>query len=89
MVLLKTIFLATAVFLSTTHVHINAAPVKLNKRLLLPNAVQANDIDGAHLLMKNDVDTTKLIKNAFLLLSKPRGYYDGISACLSMGDGKP
>ncbi|KAF9177844.1 hypothetical protein BGZ50_008309 [Haplosporangium sp. Z 11] len=87
MILLKTIFLATAVFLSTTHVHINAAPVKLNKRLLLPNAVQANDIDGAHLLLKNDVDTTKIIKNAYLLLSKPRGYYDGINACLSMGDG--
>ncbi|KAG0222910.1 Carboxylesterase family-domain-containing protein [Mortierella sp. GBAus27b] len=87
MILLKTILSAAAVLLLSCHVDIEAAPVKLKKRLLLPNAPLASDIDGAHLLLKNDVDSSKIIKDAYLLLSKPRNYYDGMSACLSMGDG--
>lgn len=39
-------------------------------------------------LMQNDADTTYLIKNAYVLLSKPRSYWDGIATCLKMGDGK-
>jgi len=87
MVLLKTIFSAAAVLFTTTQVFVNAAPAKLDKRLLLPTAPSATDIDGAHLLLVNDVDSSKLIKNAYVLLSRPRGYYDGMGACLSMGDG--
>ncbi|ORZ16677.1 Carboxylesterase family-domain-containing protein [Lobosporangium transversale] len=45
----------------------------------------ASDIGGAHLLLENDVDSSTA-KHAFLLLSKPRGYYDGMEACASMGD---
>ncbi|KAF9437351.1 hypothetical protein BGZ76_001117 [Entomortierella beljakovae] len=86
MVLLKTVLGAVTLFLSA-QVQINAAPAKFDKRVLLPTAPLASDIDGAHLLLKNDVDSSKIIKNAFLLLSKPRNYYDGMSACTSMGDG--
>lgn len=85
MVLLKTILSAVAVLLVTSQVQ--AAPAKLDKRLLLPTAPSATDIDGAHLLLQNDVDSSKIIKNAYVLLSRPRGYYDGMNACLSMGDG--
>ncbi|KAG0351812.1 hypothetical protein BGZ54_003081, partial [Gamsiella multidivaricata] len=62
----------------------NAAPIK--KRDLNASAPLASDIDGAHLLLLNDVDSSTA-KNAFLLLSKPRGYYDGMSACNTMADG--
>jgi hypothetical protein len=65
---------------------VEAAPTKLRKRALNASAPLASDINGAHLLLLNDVDSSKG-KNAFLLLSKPRGYYDGMSACDSMGDG--
>ncbi|KAK3808426.1 MAG: Alpha/Beta hydrolase protein [Benniella sp.] len=85
MILLKSILSAAAVLLLSCHV--DAVPVKLQKRLLLPTAPKASDIDGAHLLLKNDVDSSNIIKNAYLLLSKPRDYYSGMNACLSMGDG--
>ncbi|CAO3569853.1 unnamed protein product [Mortierella alpina] len=86
MILFKTILSAVAVFLLSSQTE--AAPTKkIEKRLLLPTAPLASDIGGAHLLLKNDVDSKNIIKNAYLLLSKPRGYYDGINACLSMGDG--
>ncbi|KAG0052511.1 hypothetical protein BGZ83_002496 [Gryganskiella cystojenkinii] len=65
----------------------DAAPVRHQKRALLPTAPLASDIDGAHLLLKNDVDSANIIKNAYILLSKPRNYYNGMNACLSMGDG--
>jgi acetylcholinesterase len=88
MILLKSILSAAAVLLLSCHVDIDAVPVKLQKRLLLPTAPKASDIDGAHLLLKNDVDSSNIIKNAYLLLSKPRDYYSGMNACLSMGDGE-
>ncbi|KAG0098029.1 hypothetical protein BGZ93_001321 [Podila epicladia] len=88
MVLIKTLVsVLTAVLLAA---YVDTAPIKtpvLEKRLLLPNAPLASDIDGAHLLLKNDVDSKNIIKNAYLLLSKPRDYYAGINTCLSMGDG--
>ncbi|KAF9912795.1 hypothetical protein EC991_008657 [Linnemannia zychae] len=56
------------------------------KRLMLPDAPLASDIDGAHILLKNDLDSLS-VKRPFLLLSKPRDYYAGMSACASMGDG--
>jgi len=84
---LKTIFPLMALVLIAVQDTVVAAPTKNTKRLLLPTAPTASDIDGAHLLIKNDVDTTYIIKNAFVLLSKPRTYWDGMSACLSMGDG--
>ncbi|KAG0196345.1 hypothetical protein BGX33_001757, partial [Mortierella sp. NVP41] len=87
MVLLKAIFSAVAVLLVTSQVHVEAAPAKIDKRLLLPTAPSATDIDGAHLLLLNNVDSSNIIKNAYVLLSKPRGYYDGMNTCLSMGDG--
>ncbi|KAF9924597.1 hypothetical protein FBU30_005445, partial [Linnemannia zychae] len=85
MVLFKSILSAIAVLLVTSQVQ--AAPTKIDKRLLLPTAPSATNIDGAHLLLKNDVDSSNIIKNAYILLSRPRGYYDGMDACLSMGDG--
>lgn len=91
MALLKTIFSAIAAVLVLTvqMSSVNAAPTtKINKRLLLPTAPLASDVNGAHLLIMNDVDSTNIIKNAYMLLSQPRGYYDGMSACLSMGDGE-
>lgn len=89
MVLLKTILSAVAVLFVTSQVQVQAAPAKLDKRLLLPTAPSATEIDGTHLLLQNDVDSSKIIKNAYVLLSRPRGYYDGMNACLSMGDGMP
>ncbi|KAG0256959.1 hypothetical protein BGZ95_005365, partial [Linnemannia exigua] len=63
-----------------------AAPAPIEKRALSGSAPLASDINGAHLLLLNDVDS-ETGKNAFLLLSAPRGYYDGMSACSAMGDG--
>ncbi|KAF9299917.1 hypothetical protein BGZ74_008501 [Mortierella antarctica] len=85
--ILKNIVAALSVALMTAEVLVEAVPVKVDKRLLLPTAPLASDIGGAHLLLKNDVDSSNFIKNAYLLLSKPRDYYAGINACLSMGDG--
>ncbi|KAF9207523.1 hypothetical protein BGZ49_000261 [Haplosporangium sp. Z 27] len=87
MVHLKTIFSATVVVLLSLQVFVEAAPTKFKKRLLLPTAPLASDINGAHLLIKNNVDSNPVIKNAYVLLSNPRNYYDGMSACTSMGDG--
>ncbi|KAG0355889.1 hypothetical protein BG005_005192 [Podila minutissima] len=85
--ILKNIVAALSVALMTAQILVEAVPVKVDKRLLLPTAPLASDIGGAHLLLKNDVDSSNFIKNAYLLLSKPRDYYAGINACLSMGDG--
>ncbi|KAF9963179.1 hypothetical protein BGZ65_005363 [Modicella reniformis] len=85
MVTLKYILTTLAVLLVTLQIT-DAAPAKIRKRGLNTSAPLASDIDGAHLLLVNDVDS-QTGKNAFLLLSKPRGYYDGMSACDSMGDG--
>ncbi|KAF9409099.1 hypothetical protein BGZ94_002080 [Podila epigama] len=90
MALLKNLVTVLTVALLATQAPVDAAPIHkptVEKRLLLPTAPLASDIDGAHLLLKNDVDSSNVIKNAYLLLSKPRGYYAGIEACLSMGDG--
>ncbi|ORZ16673.1 Carboxylesterase family-domain-containing protein [Lobosporangium transversale] len=93
MVLLKPVSTALAVWLAVAHFQVlDAAPTPPTaasppvKRALLSTAPLASDISGAHLLMENDVDSSTA-KHAFLLLSKPRGYYDGMKACLSMGDG--
>ncbi|KAG0259229.1 hypothetical protein DFQ27_004180, partial [Actinomortierella ambigua] len=60
----------------------------LEKRaLLLPTAPSNDDIGGAHLLIKDLAQSDPVVKNAFMLLSKPRSYWDGMNACLSMGDG--
>ncbi|GJJ77780.1 hypothetical protein EMPS_10139 [Entomortierella parvispora] len=90
MTLLKTIFSAVsaALVLSVQMSSIDAAPTgKINKRLLLPTAPLASDVNGAHLLLKNDVDSGNIIKNAYILPSQPRDYYSGMTSCLSMGDG--
>ncbi|KAG0229860.1 hypothetical protein BGW42_001325 [Actinomortierella wolfii] len=68
---------------------ISAAPTptrRLAKRLDA-GAPLASDIGGAHLLIKDLAQSDPIIKNAYLLLSKPRGYYDGMSACSAMGEG--
>ncbi|KAF8976383.1 hypothetical protein BGZ46_008314 [Entomortierella lignicola] len=49
-------------------------------------APKANDINGTHLLLLNDVDTSTP-KNAFILLSTPKNYNDGANACDVFGDG--
>ncbi|KAK3824068.1 MAG: hypothetical protein J3R72DRAFT_22671 [Linnemannia gamsii] len=68
--------------------HTNAAPTKNpDKRLMLPLAPLASAVNGASIILENDVDSSK-VKHSFLLLSQPRGYYAGMDTCLSMGDGK-
>lgn len=84
---LFTLFFAT--FIHNT----NAAPAppplgnSFKKRLMLPNVPLASDINGAHILLKNDLDSMAP-KYSFLLLSHPRDYYAGMAACASMGDGE-
>ncbi|KAG0066469.1 hypothetical protein BGZ90_001396 [Linnemannia elongata] len=70
---------------------VSAAPTSvkiassINKRLLVSRAPTAETIDGAHILLKNDVDTSTT-QYSFLLLSKPQNYYDAADACKSMSD---
>lgn len=64
-----------------------ASSTNLNKRLLVSSAPEADTIDGAHILLMNDVDTSTP-KFSFLLLSKPRSYYEAAAACESMSDSK-
>jgi acetylcholinesterase len=66
---------------------LHAAPTpKVEKRLLSSLAPVASAINGVSIILENDVDSSKP-KYSFLLLSQPRGYYDGMNSCLSMGDG--
>ncbi|KAF9281667.1 hypothetical protein BGZ68_006504 [Mortierella alpina] len=64
-----------------------AAPtVNAYKRLLFgSNTPSADTIDGAHILLQNDVDSAT-DKHSFLLLSKPRSYMDAAKACRDMHD---
>ncbi|GJJ77779.1 hypothetical protein EMPS_10138 [Entomortierella parvispora] len=89
MVLFRSVLSAVAVLLVTLHQVADSAPVKKTFRkrdVLNPLAPLASDIDGAHLLLLNDVDSST-VKNAFVYLSMPRDYYSGMTACDSMGDG--
>lgn len=97
---LRASFLLTVLsilFLAAIIHNANAAPVppplakavgsSFKKRLILPNAPLASDINGAHILLKNDLGSMAP-KYSFLLLSHPRDYYAGMAACASMGDGE-
>lgn len=66
-----------------------AAPSAIvEKRLLFTSeAPSADTIDGAHILLQNDVDSAT-DKHSFLLLSKPRNYMNAATACQDMLDGK-
>ncbi|KAF9324182.1 hypothetical protein BGZ91_003115 [Linnemannia elongata] len=87
MVVLKQILSSAVALLATLQISFAApAPTVVEKRSLSSSAPLASDINGAHLLLLNDVDS-ETAKNAFLLLSAPRGYYDGMSACSALGDG--
>ncbi|KAH7026977.1 Alpha/Beta hydrolase protein [Linnemannia elongata] len=87
MVVLKQILSSAVALLATLQISFAApAPTVVEKRSLSSSAPLASDINGAHLLLLNDVDS-ETSKNAFLLLSAPRGYYDGMSACSALGDG--
>ncbi|KAG0248367.1 hypothetical protein DFQ27_000950, partial [Actinomortierella ambigua] len=68
---------------------ITAVPTPTNRlaKRLDTGAPFAGDVGGAHLLIKDLAQSDPVIKNAYLLLSKPRGYYDGMTACSSMGEG--
>ncbi|KAF9915798.1 hypothetical protein FBU30_001755, partial [Linnemannia zychae] len=85
MVAMKQILSSAVILLVTLQISF-AAPAPVEKRAINGNAPLASDINGAHLLLLNDVDS-ETAKNAFLLLSAPRGYYDGMSACNVMGEG--
>ncbi|KAG0288048.1 hypothetical protein BGZ96_008104, partial [Linnemannia gamsii] len=85
MVAMKQILSSAVALLATLQISF-AAPAPVEKRALSNSAPLASDINGAHLLLLNDVDS-ETAKNAFLLLSAPRGYYDGMQACSAMGDG--
>ncbi|KAG0052509.1 hypothetical protein BGZ83_002494 [Gryganskiella cystojenkinii] len=88
MVLSRSIISAVAVLLVTVHQLAESVPIMstIKKRDLNASAPVASTINGAHLLLLNDVDSSTT-KNAFVLLSQPRNYYDGMSACSAMGDG--
>ncbi|KAK3847200.1 MAG: Alpha/Beta hydrolase protein [Linnemannia gamsii] len=65
---------------------VSAAPaVVVNKRLFAPKGPLSDAIDGAHILLQNDVDSATA-KYSFLLLSKPRNYQDAATACNNMFD---
>ncbi|KAG0364303.1 hypothetical protein BGX24_004689, partial [Mortierella sp. AD032] len=85
MVAMKQILSSAVAILVTLQISL-AAPAPVEKRALSGSAPLASDINGAHLLLLNDVDS-ETGKNAFLLLSAARGYYDGMNACSTMGDG--
>ncbi|KAF9082642.1 hypothetical protein BGX23_012260, partial [Mortierella sp. AD031] len=87
MVAIKHILSSAVALLVTLQISLAApAPVPVEKRALDNSAPLASDINGAHILLLNDVDS-ETSKNAFLMLSAPRGYYDGMAACGAMGDG--
>lgn len=52
---------------------------------LVANAPSASDLDGVHILIDNDVDTSTN-KTSMILLSKKRNYQDSIKACESLGE---
>ncbi|KAF9395004.1 hypothetical protein CPC16_009607 [Podila verticillata] len=83
MVTLKIIAAVLTALLSLSTHNPDAAPVRVDKRALNAGAPLASDVGGATIIIDNDVDTNTS-KVSFLLLSKPRGYYDGMSACTSM-----
>ncbi|KAK3808229.1 MAG: hypothetical protein JOS17DRAFT_765927 [Linnemannia elongata] len=88
MLSLKSLVLVVVLLTFNIPWHIEAAPTrKIDKRLMLPTAPVASAINGVSILLENDVDSSK-VKYSFLLLSQPRGYYDGMDSCLSLGDGK-
>jgi hypothetical protein len=51
------------------------------------SAPLASDMDGVSILIDNDVDTSTS-KFSFLLLSRPRSYCDGMTACHSLSEGE-
>jgi acetylcholinesterase len=84
---LKSLVLAVVLLTINFLLQSDAAPTrKLEKRLMLPLAPTASAINGVSIILENDVDSSK-VKHSFLLLSQPRGYYDGMDSCLSLGDG--
>ncbi|KAG0349434.1 hypothetical protein BG005_010979 [Podila minutissima] len=83
MVSLKIVAALTAILSLSTHNLIDAAPARIDKRALNSGAPLASDVGGASIIMDNDADSATS-KISFLLLSKPRGYYDGMNACSSM-----
>ncbi|KAF9292868.1 hypothetical protein BGZ74_000128, partial [Mortierella antarctica] len=83
MVSLKIVAALTAILSLSTRNLIDAAPARIDKRALNSGAPLASDVGGASIIMDNDADSATS-KISFLLLSKPRGYYDGMNACSSM-----
>lgn len=87
MVTFKIIAAALTALLSLGTHNPDAAPARVDKRALNAGAPFASDVGGATIIIDNDVDTSTS-KVSFLLLSKPLGYYDGMSTCTSMNSGK-
>ncbi|GJJ77783.1 hypothetical protein EMPS_10142 [Entomortierella parvispora] len=84
----KLVTVVVATILASQALLTGAAPVKrVGKRFLLPGAPLSSAIDGVHLLFNNDVDSASSNDHAFILLSHPRSYYDGMNDCVSVGDG--
>ncbi|KAG0033085.1 hypothetical protein BGZ81_009412 [Podila clonocystis] len=52
---------------------------------LVANAPSASDLDGVHILIDNDVDTSTN-DTSMILLSKKRNYQDSMKACESLGE---
>lgn len=87
---LKTTILAlAALFLTLNFCQTNAAPTHPQEKRssLSSSAPFASDIDGVSILIDNDVDSSTP-KFSFLLLSHPRSYDDGMTACHSLSEGE-
>lgn len=91
MVLLKTTLLVACLAASS---HFNPQASALQPSLysditasaaLVANAPAAQDVQGVHLLLDNDVDS-KTPKHPVILLSKPRSYKDSQALCSAMGE---
>ncbi|KAF9357715.1 hypothetical protein BGX26_003234 [Mortierella sp. AD094] len=90
MAVLKSTLSPLAAILVTSQLS-DAKPVAARKRFaeILANSVPtANDVNGTHLLLLNDVDSATT-KNAFILLSTPQSYNDSTNTCDVFGDGSP
>ncbi|KAF9103412.1 hypothetical protein BGX29_003410 [Mortierella sp. GBA35] len=90
MVLLKTTLLVVCLAASSSHNTLATPLQRISPEVgataaLVAKAPAANQVQGAHLLLDNDVDS-KTPKNPVILLSKPRTYKDSQALCSAMGE---
>ncbi|KAF8931533.1 hypothetical protein BGZ47_011795 [Haplosporangium gracile] len=85
MVVLKTILLVACIAAAAQTTPLQDSTEVRASAALVANAPAAEDVQGVHLLLDNDVDS-KTPKNPIILLSKPRSYNDSWALCSTMGE---